>query len=213
MNAPARVRVLIADDHPLYRDGIVRAIQQRPDLEVVAECATSREAASEIRSLKPDVALLDLRVGSVNGLEVLRVLGSEGPTRVLILSAHTDPASVFDAIAAGAAGYLAKDVDRTEICDAIRAVARAERVFSNGLREAVIGEIPRRAGLSAVSLSPREREVLALVADGRVTPEIATLLYLSQSTVKTHLKNLYGKLGVSDRAAAVAEAMRRGLLH
>ncbi len=212
--APARVTVLIADDHPLFRDGIARAIRARPDLELVAEAEDGRTALERIRELVPAVAVLDLRLPGLDGLEVLNAVRRDGlATRVLTLSAAEDGALVFEAMSGGAAGYLSKRADRTAVCDAVAAVARGETVLEPGLQGGLLEEVRARgvAGTRPV-LTPRETEILRLIADGLSAPDIARRLFLSTATVKTHIGHLYEKLGVSDRAACVAEAMRRGLL-
>jgi two-component system nitrate/nitrite response regulator NarL len=209
-----RVRVLIADDHPLFREGLARAVGQRPEFELAGEAHDGREALEQIRALAPDVAILDVRMPGLPGLEVLEALGREHlPTHVLILSAASDSAIVYAAIAAGAAGYLSKDADREAICDAISAIARGGRVLDPALQAGMFHEIHAREvdGARPV-LSDREQQILRLTADGLTAPAIGKRLFLSTATVKTHLSHIYEKLGVNDRAAAVAEAMRRRLL-
>ena len=211
---PDSVRVLVADDHPLYREGVVRAIAARPELELVGAAAHGREALAQIRDLEPDVAVLDVRMPGLDGRAVLdAVVGDELPTRVILLSAYVDSETVYAAVAAGAKGYLSKDADAGQIADAIAAVARGETVLAAEVQSALASQIQRQSGPGEEpELSEREREILVLIAEGRSTPEIGARLHLSPATVKTHLQNLYNKLGVSERAAAVAEAMRRGLL-
>ena len=200
------MRVLIADDHPLFRDGLARAVSAR--FELVAAVGDGRSALEQIRSLQPDVAVLDLRMPELSGLDVIAAVDA----RVLVLSAARDSALVYAAVAAGAAGYWSKEADRDTICDAIATVARGETVLGADIQSAVAQAIREREPASGPVLSPREREVLRLTADGRSAPQIAAELYLSPTTVKTHLQRIYEKLGVSDRAAAVREAMRRGLI-
>lgn len=212
--APARVTVLIADDHPLFRDGIARAIRARPDLELVGEVGDGRTALEGIRELAPAVAVLDLRLPELDGLEVLNAVRRDAlPTKVLLLSAFTDGPLVFEAVSGGAAGYLAKNADRTAVCDAVAAIARGETVLDPTLQSGLLEEV-RARGVADTRpvLTPRETEVLRLIADGLSAPQIGRRLFLSTATVKTHTSHLYEKLGVSDRAACVAEAMRRGLL-
>jgi two-component system, NarL family, nitrate/nitrite response regulator NarL len=208
------VTVLVADDHPLYREGIARAIEQRPDLRLVGAVADGQEALDRIRALTPDVAVLDVRMPVFDGVEVLTALRAEQrPTRIVLLSAFTDREIVVAAVAAGVDGYLSKDADRTEICDAVAAVARGEARLDPALQAGLMDEIRRRRTQGPPArLTDREAEVLRFIAEGMSAPAIAERLELSTATVKTHLSNLYEKLGVSDRAAAVAEAMRRDLL-
>ncbi len=208
-----RVRVFIADDHPVYREGVARAIKARPEFELIGEAEDGREALERIRELGPDVAVLDVQMPGLQGSEVLHAIKRDGvPTRVVLLSAHVDSETVYRAVASGAGAYLSKESSRERICDAVAAVARGEVVLSAEVQAGLASEIQLRERDERPVLTPREHEILALTADGHSAPEIGKQLHLSQSTVKTHLKSLYEKLGVSDRAAAVAESMRRGLL-
>jgi two-component system nitrate/nitrite response regulator NarL len=209
-----RATVVVADDHPLYREALEQAISRRPDLELVAAVADGRAALEQIRGLKPDVAVLDMRMPGLRGLEVVNALARDGsPTRVLMLSAAMESSVVYEAVAAGAAGYWSKDAERDVICDAIAAVARGEKVLDPSLQAGVFAEIhTREVDSDRPVLTPREHEILGLIAAGMTAPAIGEQIFLSAATVKTHLAHLYEKLGVNDRAAAVAEAMRRGLL-
>jgi two-component system nitrate/nitrite response regulator NarL len=210
----AMVRVLIADDHPVFRDGVAAALRRQDDFELVAECDTADEAAARIRELDPDVAVLDNRMPGSATRDVIAALTADGVrTRVLVLSAHDDAENVGAALEAGAAGYLTKDSDRSVICDGVRRVARGETVIGNEVQAALAERLRTAAAAPARALlTEREQQMLEFLAAGKSAPAIAAELYLSPTTVKTHLGNLYEKLGVSDRAAAVAEAMRRGLL-
>jgi two-component system nitrate/nitrite response regulator NarL len=213
MGRHARVRVFVADDHPLYRDGITRAIRDRPDLELVGQAGDGRDALAQIQELAPDVAVIDVSLPSLNGIRMVTALTDTGsPTQALMLTAHTDSSLAYDAIAAGARGYLLKDVDRRTICDAIARVARGSTAFSTHLHDGLAKQIRAHRFDTRPKLSPREREILTLAAEGRSGPEIARMLFLSPATVKTHLANIYDKLEVSDRAAAVAKALRTGVL-
>jgi two-component system, NarL family, nitrate/nitrite response regulator NarL len=211
---PARVRIVVADDHPLFREGIERAVRERPDLELVASAADGRDALAQIRDLEPAVAVLDLRLPLLDGLQVLNAVTRDAlPTRVLFLSASGDPELVYRAVQGGAAGYFRKEADRQAILDAIAAVARGSTVIDPALQAGVFDQIRMRGtGDERPILTAREREVLALMAEGLSGPQIADRLIVAVPTVKTHQARLYEKLGVSERAAAVAEAMRRGLL-
>ena len=208
-----RHAVYVADDHPVYRDGIVAAVRARPDLQLVGEASDGRQALAEVRELEPDVVVLDMKLPGLDGLGVLdAMVQDELPARVLFLSAYADEEIVYRALARGAAGYLSKDATRDTICDAMAAVARGEVRVDPALQGALVGAIRRREVDDRPILSAREREIVRLVADGLSAPEVGERLHLSPSTVKTHLQSLYQKLGVSDRAAAVATAMRLGLL-
>ncbi len=208
-----KVRVVVGDDHPMFRDGVVRALVMSGEVDVVAEADDGATALQLIKTHEPDVALLDYRMPEMDGAQVAAaVRRDELSTRVLLLSAHDESAIVYHALAEGAAGFLPKESSRSEIVSAVLNCAKGRDVLSPGLAAGLAGEIRRRAEPSGPVLSPREREVLDLIAGGLSIPAIATQLFLAPSTVKTHVQRLYEKLGVSDRAAAVAEAMRRRLL-
>jgi two-component system nitrate/nitrite response regulator NarL len=208
-----KVRVVVADDHPLYREGVVRALRASGQIEVVAETEDGRGALAAVREHCPDVAVLDYKLPELDGIAITHAIVRDGlKTRVLLLSAHTEGGVVYKAVESGAAGYLAKEARREQIVDAVLACARGDNVLSPELSSGLVSEIRLRSRDDSPILSQREREILRLVADGRSLPEIAKQLYLGVTTVKTHVQHLYAKLGVSDRAAAVAEAMRRGLI-
>lgn len=208
-----RLRVFVADDHPLYRKAVVDAVKGRAELEFAGEAADGREALEAIRARLPDVAVIDVRMPVLDGLGVLNAVSRDAlPTRVLLLTAEADNAAVYAAIGAGAAGCLFKDVDADSLCDAIIAVGRGATVLAPEVQGVVAQQIRMRNVDDRPVLTPRERQILGLVADGLSAPAIADQLVLSPATVRTHLQHLYDKLGVSDRAAAVAEAMRRGIL-
>lgn len=211
--AEGTVRVVVGDDHPLFREGLVRALTGSGSVEVVAEAEDGTSALAMIKEHRPDVALLDYQMPGLDGAEVAAaVLRDELPTRVLLVSAHDDAAIVYHALQQGAAGFLPKESTRAEILNAVLDCAKGRDVVAPRLASGLAVEIRRRAEPSGPSLSAREREVLKLIAQGRSVPSIAEELFLAPSTVKTHVQRLYEKLGVGDRAAAVAEAMRRGLL-
>ena len=213
MTVTAKVRVVVGDDHPLFRDGVVRALTSSGEIDVVAEAEDGTAALAAIKEHRPAVALLDYRMPGLDGAQVAAaVVRDQLPTRVLLISAHDDAAIVYQAIQEGAAGYLPKESTRAEIVAAVLSCARDRDVISPALAEGLAGEIRRRAEPSGPVLSPREREVLDLIATGMSIPAMAAKLFLAPSTVKTHVQRLYEKLGVGDRAAAVAEAMRRKLL-
>jgi two-component system, NarL family, nitrate/nitrite response regulator NarL len=213
MNTDRRVRVLTADGHPLYREAMTNAIKDWPELELVAEASDGRRALEAINSEEPDVALVESNLPGLNGEQVLNAVGRDGlDTRVLLISAEPAAGDVYQAIANGAAGYLTKDAEAREICDAIMAVARGQTILAPDLQAGVAGEIRLRSVDERPFLSDREYEVLRLIAGGLTAPEIGRSIHLSTATVKTHLQHIYDKLGVSERAAAVAEAMRRGLI-
>lgn len=205
--------VIVADDHPVYRSGLLAAIEDRSDLTLLAACADGREAVEAVRTMRPSVALFDVRMPKLDGLSALAELGgARSPSRVVFLSAFEDGDSVYRALSGGAAGYLSKEADRDDICDALVAAASGETVLSPGLHGGLVDRLRRAATNDEPRLSDRETEVLRLTARGMSGPEIAQRLGIGSTTVKTHLQRAYRKLGVADRAALVAEAMRRGLL-
>jgi two-component system nitrate/nitrite response regulator NarL len=207
------VRVLIADDHPLFRRGVVQAVERRVELTLAGEHADGQAALDAIRELRPDIALLDVRMPGLSGIEVLEAVVADAlPTRIVLLSGYPDPGAVYRALTAGAAGFLDKSAPGEEICERLLAVARGETVLAPEVQSELAGQLRTRAQPDAPLLSPREREILQLIAAGELAPDIAHKLGLSPATVRTHLQHLYEKLGVSDRAAAVAAAMRRGML-
>ncbi len=208
-----KVRVVVADDHPLYRDGVVRALSASGQIEVVAQAEDGRSALAQIEEHRPDVALLDYRLPGLDGMAVTHAVVRDGlPTRVLLISAFTESGVVYKALETGASGFVPKEARQKQIVDAVLACARGENVLPPDLAAGLVSEIRLRASNDAPVLTPREREILRLIAAGKSLPAIARELYLGVTTVKTHVQHLYEKLGVSDRAAAVAEAMRRGLI-
>jgi two-component system, NarL family, nitrate/nitrite response regulator NarL len=208
-----RIKVLVADDHPIYREGLVEMIKHRPELELTGQAETGREALEEIRRLRPDVAVLDMKMPDLDGMEVMRAVSRDKlQSRVLFLSAYLESGTVYQAVEAGAGGYISKDCEANAIGDAIAAVAQGQMVLGPETHGAIADEIRLRTPAGPVPLSPREREILRMTADGHSASDIANNLFLSPATVKTHLQRIYQKLEVSDRAAAVAEAMRIGVL-
>ncbi|MFD3686443.1 response regulator [Nocardiopsis sp. NPDC058631] len=205
----APVRVLIADDHPVVRDGIRGMLAGAPGFEVVGEAGDGARAVELARSLEPDVVLMDLRMPGAGGVDAIRELARLGiPARVLVLTTYATDGDVGPAIEAGATGYLLKDVLPEELARAVRAAARGETVLSPLVATRLVG----RVRAPAVPLSDRETEILRLIAGGSTNRDAAARLFISEATVKTHVLHIYGKLGVNDRAAAVAAGFRRGLL-
>ncbi|HEV7422067.1 MAG TPA: response regulator transcription factor [Mycobacterium sp.] len=208
-----RISVVVGDDHPVYRQGVIRALNSSGTIEVVAEVADGRAALSAIRDLRPAVALLDYKMPGLDGLDVVNAVTRDAlPTRVVLLSAFDDSSLVYKALAEGAAGYLTKGSDSDEIVAAVMTCARGGGYLPTEVAGGLAGEVTQRAKGEATLLTPREAEVIRMIADGLSVPRIAAKLHLAPSTVKTHVQNLYDKLAVSDRGAAVAEAMRRRLL-
>jgi two-component system nitrate/nitrite response regulator NarL len=208
-----KVRVVVGDDHPLYRDGIVRALVASDAVEVVGEAHDGATALELIRTHLPHVGVLDWRMPVMDGAQVAAAIRRENlPTRVLVVSAYDDSAIVYRAIQEGVAGFLPKEITRSEIVDAVLDCAKGRDVLSPGLAAGLVGEIRRRAEPAGPVLTAREQEVLSLLAAGHSIPTIAGELHLAPATVKSHVQRIYDKLGVDKGPAAVAEAMRRGLL-
>lgn len=208
-----RPRVLVSENHPLYRHAVAEAIRRAPDLELVAEHDDGRAALVAIRELEPDVAVLDVKMPDLDGIQVVSAVVRDGlATRVVFLSAYVDGGTVYAAFGAGASAYLSKDAPAQTICETVAVVARGGTVFPAELQGGLAEQIRLRSADERPLLTAREREMVRLAAQGCSAPEMARRLHLSHGTVKSHLGHAYQKLGVSDRAAAVAEAMRRGLL-
>jgi DNA-binding NarL/FixJ family response regulator len=200
------IRLLIADDHPVVRDGLSGIFGGADDFEVVGLASDGEEAVELARRLKPDVVLMDLRMPRMDGVTAIRRLAPE--QRILVLTTFDADTDVLPAIEAGATGYLLKDAPRSELYRAVRAAARGEAVLSPPVATRVL----RAARSDEPALSAREIEILELVARGTTNREAAERLFISEATVKTHLIHIYAKLGVPDRASAVAAAYDRGLL-
>jgi DNA-binding NarL/FixJ family response regulator len=205
-----RIRIVIADDHPIFRAGLQGLLSAQEDFEVVGEAANGREAVSVVRHTMPEVLLVDLQMPELEGVGTIRQLRELVPaTRILVLTTYDSDGDILRAVEAGATGYLLKDTPREELFKAIRATARGDSVLSPSVASKVMG---RARGPVDRSLSSRELEVLTLVARGVSNKIIGKDLRISEATVKTHLLHIFAKLGVDDRTAAVTAAMERGML-
>ncbi len=210
MNGDRPIRLLITDDHPVVRNGLSSMFERDPEFEVLGEAADGAEAVRLAQDLRPDVILMDLRMPGMDGVTAITELVKLGSaSRVLVLTTYDTDSHVLPAIEAGATGYLLKDAPRAELLRAVRAAAHGQAVLSPTVAARLMNRV--RAP-SAGPLSQRELEVLELVAAGSTNKQAAATLFITEATIKTHLLNIYAKLGVSDRAAAVAEAFHRGLL-
>ena len=207
-----RVTVIVADDHPLFRAALTETIASSDELEVVATASDGQEALELIRLHEPAVAVLDMRMPRLDGREVVRRLRqTDITTRVLFVSEYHGGELVLQALTAGGAGYLSKAASADEICSSIVRIARGDAVLPSDIGTDLASTL-RERGDTGTRLTARELGVLELIAEGESANVIAQRLHLAVPTVKTHIQNLYAKLGVNDRGAAVAEAMRRGLL-
>ena len=207
-NAP--IRVLIVDDHPVMRDGLRGLFAGDPDFEVVGEAADGNEAVARTEAFRPDVVLMDLRMPKLDGVGATKGIVDKGlGAQVLILTTYDTESDVLRAIEAGAIGYLLKDSTRDELARAVRTAAAGEPVLSPPVARQLMGQV---RSPSRDTLSERELEILVMVARGATNKRAASQLFISEATVKTHLLHIYDKLGVNDRAAAVAAAYERGLI-
>jgi DNA-binding NarL/FixJ family response regulator len=206
------IRVIVVDDHPIVRQGLVGVLSDEEDLEVVGEAGSGREAIGLVARLRPDVVLLDLEMDDIDGVEAIPQLQAAHPTvQVLVFTAYDTDDRVLGAIRAGARGYLLKGASADEIARGIRTVAAGGSYLEPRVASKLLAEVntPHRP---ATALSEREREVLRLVADGLPTKQIAASLSISERTVKFHVNSIFHKLGAENRAQAVALAAQRGLL-
>ncbi|MFF3004025.1 response regulator [Kitasatospora sp. NPDC057940] len=210
MSDATTIRLLLVDDHPVVRDGLRGMFSAAPGFEVVGEAGDGAEALVLVAALRPDVVLMDLRMPRMDGVTAIREMAERGlPGRVLVLTTYDTDADVLPAVRAGATGYLLKDAAREELFHAVREAARGASVIAPTVAAKLLGQV--RAPVRE-PLSPRELEVLELVASGATNREAAARLFISEATVKTHLIHVYAKLDVKDRASAVATAYNLGLL-
>ncbi|MFB4265037.1 response regulator [Nonomuraea sp. GTA35] len=204
------LRLMIVDDHPVVRDGLRGIFDGVPDIEVVAEAGDGHEALAQARAARPDVVLMDLRMPGLDGVGAIERLSADHPDiRVVVLTTYDTDADVSRALAAGVAGYLLKDAPREELQAAVRTAAAGGRVLAQRITSQLIDGLGRKP---AAAPTPRELEVLRLIARGAANKEVARALLISETTVKTHLKHVFAKLGVDNRAAAVVAAMERRLI-
>lgn len=207
------VRVVVADDHPMFRSGVTRCLQASGHITVVGQADNGRDALELIRNLSPDVAVLDLKMPVLDGAGVCHAVVRDAlPTRVLFVSAFADSSVLYRMLQLGAIGYLPKEARRAEIVDAVRACGRGEGVLAPPLTARLAAEIRLRARTEGPALTDRETDVLRLIASGRTVPQMARDLFLAETTIKTHIRRLYDKMEVSDRGSVVAKAMRHKLI-
>lgn len=205
------IRIVLADDHPVVREGLRAMLDAEPDLDVVGEASSGPRAEALAAELRPDIVLMDLRMPGGGGADSIERMAAAGLScRVIVLTTYETDRDILRAVEAGAAGYLLKDLARGELAAAVRAAARGETVLAPSVAARLVDQLRHRP--ERPRLSERETAVLRLVADGGTNAEIGRRLHVAESTVKTHLLRVFGKLGVDDRTAAVTSAMRFGLL-
>ena len=209
------IRIVIADDHPIVRQGLAAVLEQEEDFKVVSQAANGLEAVAQARELRPDIILMDLQMPEMDGVEAIQKIKEEAPDiGIIILTTYDTDDYIFRGIEAGARGYLLKDSPPGEVLNAIRAVYKGESLIQPRVASRLLDRFSQlsRAPDTGDVLSPREVEVLQLMAKSTVNKEIATELLIGESTVKTHIVHIFNKLGVKGRTEAVAEASRRGII-
>ena len=208
MSASSPIRILIADDHFVVRMGLATLINTQDDMTVVAEAANGKQAAEMFRAHKPDVTLMDLRMPEMNGVEAIVAIRAEEPeARIIVLTTYDGDEDIFRAFQAGARAYLLKDMHHDDLLGALRSVHQGQRFIPPAIANRLAERIPRS------ELTSRELEVLKLIVKGMSNREIAATLLITEGTVKIHVNNLLGKLGVSDRTKAATTALKRGIVH
>jgi DNA-binding NarL/FixJ family response regulator len=201
------IRILLADDHPSLRTGLASILNSQPGLAVVAEAGSGREAVEKASATTPDVLIVDLRMPDGDGIQTIKDLVAANPqVKVLVLTTYDNEEDIFNALEAGARGYILKDTTSEEIIEAVRMIHEGKRYLPPGIAARLADRMIRPA------LTPRELDVLRLVSRGRTNKEMAAAMFISEETVKSHMKGLFHKLGVHDRAEAVGIALQRGLL-
>jgi two-component system, NarL family, response regulator len=206
-NKPA-IRVLIADDHPIVREGLRTLVSRQTDMKVVAEAATGHEAVAECVRHKPDVALIDLRMPELSGMEAISAIRARVPSvRSIVLTTYDGNEDIYRSLRAGAKAYLLKDARREELLSCIRTVHEGKTWISP------LAAANLAARFSEQALTPRETEVLRLIAAGKSNKEIAAALFVTEGTIKLHVNHILGKLKVSGRTEAISQAVKRGIVH
>ncbi len=207
------IRILVVDDHPVVRAGIAALLEEADDIEIVGTAASGEEALAAVATLAPDLVVMDLRMPGMDGDEATsRILAAHPDVRVLILTTYESDDAILSAIAAGASGYLLKAAPEEELIAGVRAVAAGEVALAPSVSRMLVARTRQPAASAAPALTPREQEVLQLVAEGLSNREIGARIHLGEATVKTHLLKVFAKLEVNDRTRAVTRAMELGLL-
>lgn len=209
------IRIMIADDHPVVREGLSAMLSREEDIRVVGEAENGAQAVSKARELRPDIVLMDLRMPELDGVEAMRQIGDHDPNiKFIVLTTYDNDEYIFRGIEAGARAYLLKDAPRQELFKAIRGVYKGESLIQPAVAGKVLDRFAQLSRQTQVpeALSERELEVIKLMARGSANKEIAAELFISESTVKSHIASIFQKLGVSDRTEAVTQALHKGLI-
>lgn len=205
------IKVLIVDDHRLFREGLSTLLRETDDIEVIGDAQNGKDAMIQVRELKPDVVLMDLEMPELDGIEAIRLISNKFPNvKILALTSYEDDEHIYSAILAGASGYVVKRVNRDELLKIIKSAYRGETFFSPFLANIILKKIQSKT--MQIPLTPRERRILELIVEGCSNEKIAKTIYISKDTVKTYLKSIYKKLHVKSRTAAAVAAVRRGLV-
>jgi len=213
MNATSAIRILVVDDHAIVREGLITILSQEPDFEVVGEAMDGVSALDAVERLKPTIVLLDMRMPGMDGIEVCRAITTRfAGTRVIILTAFLDSETINRCIQAGATGYVVKDVERTDLKESIRGVARGEAFLDRKAHTVVVERLKRDGDRNRVVLNEREMSMLKLMAEGCTNRQIATQLYVSEGTIKDQLQKIMDKLGATNRVSALYVATKEGLI-
>ncbi|MCH9015962.1 MAG: response regulator transcription factor [Gemmatimonadetes bacterium] len=212
----APTRILIVDDHTMVRDGLSSMLQRQPDFEVVGEASNGKEGVEQAERLRPDLILMDLRMPEMDGVEAMRKIRLHQPeVDFLVLTTFDTDEYIFDAVEVGAKGFLLKDTSRDELFNAVRTISNGNSYFQPDIASRLADQfavLRKGGGHVTDALSEREREVLNLIAQGKANKEVASELSLSESTVKSHVSNIFSKLGVNDRTGAVTTAIQKGII-
>lgn len=212
----APTRILIVDDHTMVRDGLSSMLQRQPDFEVVGEASNGKEGVEQAERLRPDLILMDLRMPEMDGVEAMRKIRIHQPeVDFLVLTTFDTDEYIFDAVEVGAKGFLLKDTSRDELFNAVRTISNGNSYFQPDIASRLADQfavLRKGGGHVTDALSEREREVLNLIAQGKSNKEVASELSLSESTVKSHVSNIFSKLGVNDRTGAVTTAIQKGII-
>ncbi|HEY8287467.1 MAG TPA: response regulator transcription factor [Chloroflexota bacterium] len=213
MDATPAIRILVVDDHAIVREGLITILSQEPDFEVVGEAVDGVSALDAVERLKPTIVLLDMRMPGIDGIEVCRTITTRfAGTRVIILTAFLDSETINRCIQAGATGYVVKDVERTDLKESIRGVARGEAFLDRKAHTVVVERLKREGDRNRVVLNEREVSILKLMAEGCTNRQIATQLYVSEGTIKDQLQKIMDKLGATNRVSALYVATKEGLI-